>query len=563
MLDLRELAPTHDESFETDLPKAGPDWLIESTRHRKEIVRFDGGKVTLPHYESGRLVGYLRDTIRDERGSLQPISARLATAAAHYTAGEDALGDALTDLCVVGRESLAQLGARRIEDAIHLHWPQIMADASRASVLPGLRVHRARAGCSPLPTASLVSLGRVEARAKHVLKHLNGTPLERRSLDLGWIAVSGEDDLPHRPVNVGVTRFRQANLALNVWGLDLDVRYAVAGQLSSTSKNVLLLHGHSSRLEEVEHVAAQLLERGYTVISLDLPGCGYSTPLDHQQVLFSELPQRSAILLPYALEPQLVSRHSSLYTLRFLICALRAFVTRLFETANLDARIDLVAGGSLGGNLALLLSELAPHGNATRHGWVDPQLSFVGKIASWSPASLWRMPGIAHGLPHGRSQELETSDRRRDQFSRWMNIDHVPFVTIRQAEQWYRPGWGGKAKSIAEGWVSRHETYSPRFRTWHWILAHEQVKFSHQHEVLRPDGTGSGKRGYELAGGELLLMGGAGDNFQNTAIYDHVARLGPKIPAAGHALLWHDTGHSIHDERPEQLASVLDDFVRT
>ena len=67
---------------------------------------------------------------------------------------------------------------------------------------------------------------------------------------------------------------------------------------------------------------------------------------------------------------------------------------------------------------------------------------------------------------------------------------------------------------------------------------------------------------YGLVTGPLLLMGGDGDNFQNTNLFDRVKEIGPRIPAEGLTLLWSDTGHSIHDERPRELASVLDRFVR-
>lgn len=561
MLDLSEHIPASEEPIETELPRRGPDWLMEPTRHAKEKVAYDGGLVSIPHYESGRLHDYLRESVRDERGRLQPMAARLFSAASHHAVGEHELATALTDLCVVGRDSLADLGASAMDQVAAIDWPSVMRAAQGGTVLPHLTSRRTRNGSPRLPTPGLPDFARVEHRARTVAAHLDAGPMVRRALDAGWIAVSGEDDLPYRPVNVAVTAYRQSDMPLRVWGLDIGVRYAIAGELTASSRNVLLLHGHSSRLEETEVLAARLLDHGYTVIALDLPGCGYATPIDHQHVLFAEDRSRPQILHPFAVEPQVLSRHSSLYVLRFLVCALRDFVERLFDRHGLPPKLDLIAGGSLGGNLGLLLSQLAPHAHDARHGWVHREFSWVGKVASWSPACLWTVPRIAHGMPHGRSQEKEITDRRRDQFSRWMNVDHLPFITLRQAEQWFRRGWQGKGRAIAEGWMSRHETYSPHFRTWHWIIAHEQVKFSHQHALFSPDGKRTEKRALDLSGGELLLMAGTGDNFPSTRIHDLVRRLGPQIPAAGKAMLWRDTGHSIHCERPAELAHVLDRFV--
>ena len=88
------------------------------------------------------------------------------------------------------------------------------------------------------------------------------------------------------------------------------------------------------------------------------------------------------------------------------------------------------------------------------------------------------------------------------------------------------------------------------------------VKFSHQDPVIDRDGHTTATPGWGLVGGELLLMAGAGDNFSNTSIADRVSELGPKMAARGHALVWEDTGHSIHDERPNELVAVLDRFVK-
>jgi len=558
----RRHIPSAVEPSETALPAKGPDWLIAPTKHANEVVGYDGNSIFIPHYESGRLRPYFRETVRDpEFGAIEPIETRLATAAAHYPAGEPRVGDAIADLCVTGRESLRRLGAQSVTDPID--WARVESLASGSAILPQTNARRAMEGKAPLPAPTLLDLRRAIERAKATLAYLGAREKDRGSLRarLGWVAVSGEDDLPLRPVNVSVTNHPQRDVNLRVWGLEVPIRYVLAGTPTATSKNVLLLHGHSSRLEEVEALTTGLVSQGYVVLALDLPSNGYSGQLEHTHVLFAEQPQR-VIPLPYANEPQRPEKHSSLYTLRFLLAVIDRFVQQVFAAHDLPPRIDLVAGGSLGGNLGLLLAASAPWDRPDRHGWVDPKPSWMKPCAPWSPAVLWDQPSPAPGTPHGRSFEAETEDRRRDHLNRWMNVDHVLVVVIRQAEQWYRKGWSDKRRALAESWLARHEVYSPRFRRWHWIVAHEQVKFSHQDRVLDARGAESAVPGYGLVGGEVLLMAGAGDDFSNTNIATRVAELGPKMPARGHAMVWESTGHSIHDERPNELTAVLDRFVR-
>jgi hypothetical protein len=497
-LSLRTYVPTAAEPTRPTLPGKGPTWLVAPTKHANEIVGYDGDTISIPHYESGRLFPYFRETIRSgEFGSLEPIDARFATAAAHYASGAPNVGDAIADLCVTGRESLRSLGVRNIDDPVD--WDRVEEAAKHAAILPETKARRAIEGRPPLVAPKDADVKRAIERAKKVHAYLRAGEKDRAALRpaLGWIAVSGEDDLPLRPVNVSVTDHPQRDVVLRVWGLDVPIRYVLAGTPTATSKNVLLLHGHSSRIEEVEHVITGLVGLGYVVLALDLPTNGYSGQLDHKHVLFAEDPVRG-VPLPYAKEPRRVDKHSSLYTLRFLIDTIHHFVEHVFAQHGLPPRIDLVGGGSLGGNLGLLLSALSPWGVPARHAWVDPRLTWMKRIASWSPACLWDQPGFAAGEPHGRSYEPENEDRRRDHINRWMNVDHIWVVVIRQAEQWYRKGWPDKRRAIAEGWLARHETYSPRFRRWHWIVAHEQVKFSHQDPVIGLDGQGTQLPGYSL-----------------------------------------------------------------
>jgi hypothetical protein len=46
--------------------------------------------------------------------------------------------------------------------------------------------------------------------------------------NLGWITVSGEDDPPHRPVNVPAANYPQFNLDVQSHGQKITIRYMVA-----------------------------------------------------------------------------------------------------------------------------------------------------------------------------------------------------------------------------------------------------------------------------------------------------------------------------------------------
>jgi len=113
---------------------------------------------------------------------------------------------------------------------------------------------------------------------------------------LGWIAVSGEDDPPHRPVNIPSAPYPQYNMDVNVTGHSVETRYMVASEsihdtraadLSTVPTDpvpqkidgdiILFIHGHSSHLEEAQslipylHKYALKQNRSVTIIAMDLP----------------------------------------------------------------------------------------------------------------------------------------------------------------------------------------------------------------------------------------------------------------------------------------------------
>lgn len=218
---------------------------------------------------------------------------------------------------------------------------------------------------------------------------------------------------------------------------DLDVRYVATGDLASkTSKVVLYLHGLGSRAEECVALGKELGKRGdYVVVAPDLPGQGYTEPvavggaggLDVADPIEDPAhPDERYIFLSY----------------------LDRFVDQLVEAregrfAGLRERLVCVAGGSLGGNLAL---------RATLRKTTFPLRS----IASWSAGSVW---------------DPFTKDpfQRLAYFSRTFE-PQLPFevggkkLKARGPEMWWRKGVVDFAHREANSLADRLEVYDETFR---------------------------------------------------------------------------------------------------
>ena len=139
---------------------------------------------------------------------------------------------------------------------------------------------------------------------------------------------------PQRPRLVQATAFEQRDV--RVGGLRL--RYVDVGPLAPPRAPLVLLPGHTSRIEEYDRLVPALA-REQRVLVLDFPGSGYS-----------DKPERD-------------------YDLRFYEDTLVGFLDALgVERANL-------AGGSQGGNLVLRLGHRFPER--------------FERLAAWAPGSAW------------------------------------------------------------------------------------------------------------------------------------------------------------------------------
>ena len=316
----------------------------------------------------------------------------------------------------------------------------------------------------------------------------------------GWIAVSGEDDTPHRPVNVPTAPFPQFDIAVPitvvppggaVQSYTITTRYMLASQDSlikisllpplcpscprlpkisaappiptvphlvqcsqpqpplphracpvqrllaiptdspktvtgdSSWKYIIYIHGGGSRLEEADALAEQLVAQSsgpvgsfhLMVISFDLPNSAYADQ-------WLRVPQTNPVYSggppkwrhPIVLDPSLLFEDNptgNIYNyplLGFTMMYISNFIAALGQQGIIDRKDVLaVVGGSLGGNLSLLMkmnyqqpyspswqpggtsSTMAPnpYNPANQIGSVNKSLlPPSASVVAWSPTSM-------------------------------------------------------------------------------------------------------------------------------------------------------------------------------
>lgn len=138
-------------------------------------------------------------------------------------------------------------------------------------------------------------------------------------------------------MTIRATPYEQRDL--EVLGLRLRFIDVAASLPNASGLPLLLIHGHTSRIEEYDEMIP-FLARHHRVLVCDLPGCGYSD-----------------------------KPHTQRYTLRFYEDVLLAFLDKL------NIRTTFLAGGSLGGNLVLRLGHRVP--------------DRFGRLVAWAPAGAW------------------------------------------------------------------------------------------------------------------------------------------------------------------------------
>jgi pimeloyl-ACP methyl ester carboxylesterase len=401
--------------------------------------------------------------------------------------------------------------------------------------------------------------------------------------DLGWIAVSGEDDLPHRPVNVPRTAFPQHDLFFTVPGdlgeVVVQTRYAIATAadpvattvslpqrslppvleptLPEHDRIILFINGSDSRLEEATELISKLVRlpdgrpSGFAVIAMDLPGSGYVNPIDHTEVRPWTPPPAVDIpvLGPVDYGPVAIALLPFLE--KFILRFVATLSTRLGQPGLVESRIAAVVGGSLGGNLALRLAR-------QRAPWLR-------NAVAWSPGSVWQagipdpklvnpvwaydfpllQAGVALTIPKVGEPEDGAS---RDSFFAGAFDQRIPSKT--QPEQWYRDDFPAKQQYITSARLDRRETYTPQFRRWHWRVSLEELVWSWQNPAVQDFRS------------RVLLGAGSADDIPPARIFTNTRILAAALANTdGDTFFFDRTGHSIHAERTEALAGKIRAFL--
>jgi pimeloyl-ACP methyl ester carboxylesterase len=545
--------------------------------------------------------GRLVQTLREAAQTRNPYEILARSAAAFFsaqnpTAGsvpqeDEELGNALADLALTGRRAYCLLATPPLTplhdlqvagagDHIDLGTSPYTASELEAKI-GGLLAPLVSATPAQSAQAVNTSLDRAFRTAWALRGPLAEVTATRA--DLGWIAVSAEDGMPHRPTNVPAPPFEQYEIPVTVpktgshSGLKLQTRFLIASPLVPASAPsphtlrelppdlephvpdgnsvILFLHGHVSGAEEaltiIPHIHMAGLAQGvkFSVISVDLPNSGYSESFDHEKIATS-----SATMWPSGPIDREPIRTP---VLDFIEDFVIAFVDALDHITPIKDRFSGVFGGSLGGNLGLRLGRRGP-----MPAWLDKA------IVSWNAASVWdpmvndHIKSQAPGKCMNNWEASEFEDSRRDYFNEVYDKVVLPvFVPYTQPQLWYRDGWEPcKALHITGSRLARREVYSPNLRKWHWRVAGEQLIYSHVDRVDRWDNASPLR--YELNVVKHLLVGSAGDNFTGSNIYDATRNLAKLMTATpGRSLFLLKTGHSVHFERPHYMAKKIVDFL--
>lgn len=536
------------------------------------------GRAGAPVSTLGANEGRVRAELRAAAAKKDPVH-DLCQAAQSFTRNRPASGDtpsdhdfgnAYADLSVTGKAVFAQFARLNLNDV-------------------SLRANPACAGASP--QAITEALDRAY-RVANALRGPHDSP-ERRAL--GWIAVSGEDDQPYRPVNVPTNsgKFPELQIQVHVpkYNITVNTRYMIAHAhapafpkpntflvnggpgrqvpsdplptLANDAQVILFTHGMDSRLEEADDLTAALHRLGghnWTIISMDLPTSGYADNLDYEAYWpVSTVACHNTPVVDFNEE--------------FVVAFVDALDAQLH--GQLKPRVAAHVGGSLSGNLAMRLGR-------------RPNTPWLTAVVPWSPAAIWPSmiaqrnavaagcdTGWDMGKDRGVNQALkwagledrfkashETPELRRELFYGGFDWDGGDLVAIfssenhqPQASCWFSDSYACKKNSILAARLDRQETYDAKFRSGHWRLGAEQLAFSQQQFA-----PGTREPLYLLNNKRMLLLSGVLDVCGDLGKYtrDVAAKM---VNTPGYARFLQNTGHSLDNEHPDYVAKQIADFL--
>lgn len=474
----------------------------------------------------GRLSALLRAAASDQRPRHS-----LELAAIEFAKGNTALGNAYADLSVTGRRAFGDFmfggGPKQ---------PYCSTLASRQT--PGIEEAKVLDGC-----------GKALDRAYRVANFLRTgqvgeTPAQKAKktaerADLGWIAVSGENDQPHRPVNVPSSDHPQ---------YDIDV--LVPAPKSQRAQTVKVRTRYT--IAQSKAVNPGGTGKNLVIISVDLPTSGYTENLDYDQISpLSEIGKVTWLPVP---DFQATGRTP-------VLDFLEDFIVRFVETVDrpevpVMTNMKAVMGGSLGGNMTFRL------------GRRSPDVTWLRKFIVWSPASIWNSLGEGPDpLKHfGPRSAYEGADAARNNprpgdraafFGSWDKPVLPLVIPMAQSDTWTSEYYTCKRSAVAAARLDRHETYNADFLAWHWRLGGEQLLFSHQ--TIDPL---TNKPRYMSNLKPMLLACGLEDTVAFNDICPATQNTAPKMIATpGKALFLAKTGHSLDNERRTWFAQQIIEFL--
>ncbi len=459
---------------------------------------------------------------------------------------QPALARAFAELAVTGHRAHRAF-AREAPEAL----PGRVAELAVSRGLP-------RAGALPAAVRAVEVAHRTSrwlratsaAERAQALAELQGNVVSPRR----WVAVCGEVDPPDRPVNVPATSFNQDDVHVPHHAFPGGIRLRVAysdSALDPACPVLLFLHGLGSRLEEADRTGAALVARGYGVVAVDLPNQGYSARFSFEEAGLTNLAEA------------LRRRQNHVPALEFYTRIVRDFVAAFdARFPGVARRLGAVCGGSQGGCLTLRLALDPPH--------------LAPRFVPWSPAGVWESfwNGAVHRLilrrgPLREALAPEAEDpQRRVRWFRSMFDEPLGGLLGRllrmpaAPETWWGRSWPARKLAVRASRLLRREIYDEWYRRWCSAMAHDQLAHSFRGAA---DGAAS-LWPIDAAAGRLLLLTGEEDDMIFAGIHSASEKLAARAAArgrpAGAKVSLPRTGHSLHDERPRQLAAEIDAFLR-
>jgi hypothetical protein len=489
-----------------------------------------------PGHNIGQNEGRLQSDLRTAASVADP-RASLEIAAMGFAANNNITGNAFADLSVTGHRSFAAFKANLPNDA----FCQSLV-AKHPEINSALMVN----GCEKALDRAYQVANFLRTGQRGDSPSLKSAKIRARAA-LGWIAVSGEDDSPHRPVNVPSSDFPQ-------FDLDVPVSVAPAAPLTPGRLPVPLRPRIVTVHTRYTIAQSQLPGSGknLVVISFDLPTSGYADNLDYNQI--SSL---NDIGTPVSVADFQATGKTTL--LDFIEAFILQFVNTLDQQVPIKSNIKAAIGGSLGGNMTFRL------GRRTGVPWLP-------EFVVWSPASIWNSLGAGADITKhiavrtawqgaadasDNSPGTDHSADRSSFFATWDQAIVPVIIPMAQSDTWTSAYYQCKKSAIAGARLDRQETYDQHFLAWHWRLAAEQLLFSHQN--INP----TTNQPLYMSNVKPMLLG---CGLEDAVAYNDICPATQSTAALmtvtpGKALFLDKTGHSLDNERRSFWAQQIIQFL--